>query len=200
MFIVYYIFEMFKLWYSNFYNQLAKISTNNNTNANTNVDQVTNDVVLVDISSTSTPKLTPPLHTHPHPQPKSKNRHSTKNNSAKNSYRNANKKANKNFKPPLNNSSNASPLLINDQIMSKHVNNNNINVVEFSNLFTNTFQSLVHYGDNIGAKVVKCLINENLYETQSLINQDYDIYQVRKILSFKNQPSKLRHRNIYFHE
>ena len=29
MFIVYYIFEMFKLWYSNFYNQLAKISNNN---------------------------------------------------------------------------------------------------------------------------------------------------------------------------
>ena len=186
MFIVYYIFEMFKLWYSNFYNQLAKISTNNNNNnnANTNVDQVTNDVVLVDISSTSTPKLTPPLHPHPHPQPKSKNRHSTKNNSAKNSYRNANKKANKNFKPPLNNSTNVSPLLINnDQIMSKHVNNN-INIVEFSNLFTNTFQSLVHYGDNIGAKVVKCLINENLYETQSLINQDYDIYQVMNIFEF----------------
>lgn len=47
-----------------------------------------------------------------------------------------------------------------------------------TNLFFNTFQSLVHYGDNIGAKIVKCLINENLYESQSLINQDYDIYQV----------------------
>lgn len=47
-----------------------------------------------------------------------------------------------------------------------------------SHLLTNSFQSLVHYGDNIGAKVVKCLINENLYETSSLINQDYDIYQV----------------------
>jgi hypothetical protein len=47
-----------------------------------------------------------------------------------------------------------------------------------SNIFFNTFQSLVHYGDNIGAKIVKCLINENLYESQSLINQDYDIYQV----------------------
>lgn len=47
-----------------------------------------------------------------------------------------------------------------------------------SNLLNNSFQSLVHYGDNIGAKVVKCLINENLYETSSLINQDYDIYQV----------------------
>ena len=161
----------------------SKISTNNN-NTNTNVDQVTNDVVLVDITPTSTPKLTPPLHPHPHPQPKSKNRHSTKNNSTKNSYRNANKEANKNFKPSLNNSTNVSPLLINnDQIMSKHVNNN-INIVEFSNLFTNTFQSLVHYGDNIGAKVVKCLINENLYETQSLINQDYDIYQVMNIFEF----------------
>jgi hypothetical protein len=37
---------------------------------------------------------------------------------------------------------------------------------------------LVHYGDNIGAKNIKCLINENLYESQSLLNQDYDIYQV----------------------
>ena len=123
----------------------SKISTNNN-NTNTNVDQVTNDVVLVDITPTSTPKLTPPLHPHPHPhpQPKSKNRHSTKNNSTKNSYRNANKEANKNFKPSLNNSTNVSPLLINnDQIMSKHVNdNNNINVIEFSNLFTNSFSLL----------------------------------------------------------
>lgn len=48
---------------------------------------------------------------------------------------------------------------------------------EFTSLINNAFQSLVHYGDNIGAKVVKCLINENLYETSSLINQDYDIYQ-----------------------
>jgi hypothetical protein len=48
---------------------------------------------------------------------------------------------------------------------------------EFSNLFTSTFQSLVHYGDNIGATVVKCLVNENSYETQSLVNQEYDIYQ-----------------------
>ena len=36
MFIVYYIFEMFKLWYSNFYNQLAKISNNNNNNNHAN--------------------------------------------------------------------------------------------------------------------------------------------------------------------
>ena len=50
--------------------------------------------------------------------------------------------------------------------------------VSHSYLLNNSFQSLVHYGDNIGAKVVKCLINENLYETSSLINQDYDIYQV----------------------
>jgi hypothetical protein len=49
---------------------------------------------------------------------------------------------------------------------------------ELFNLFNSQFQSLVHYGDNIGARVVKCLINENLYESQSLINQDYDIYQV----------------------
>ena len=49
---------------------------------------------------------------------------------------------------------------------------------ELSSSLNNSFQSLVHYGDNIGAKVVKCLINENLYESQSLINQDYDIYQV----------------------
>ena len=47
-----------------------------------------------------------------------------------------------------------------------------------SNIYYDVFQSLVHYGDNIGAKIVKCLINENLYETQSLINQQYDIYQV----------------------
>lgn len=56
------------------------------------------------------------------------------------------------------------------------------NLIDYSNLFFNTFQSLVHYGDNIGAKIVKCLINENLYESQSLINQDYDIYQVGSIL------------------
>ena len=53
-----------------------------------------------------------------------------------------------------------------------------LNLNHENNSYTNTFQSLVHYGDNIGAKVVKCLINESLYETQSLINQDYDIYQV----------------------
>lgn len=49
---------------------------------------------------------------------------------------------------------------------------------DLNHSLNNSFQSLVHYGDNIGAKVVKCLINENLYESQSLINQDYDIYQV----------------------
>ncbi len=54
----------------------------------------------------------------------------------------------------------------------------NLNSNPDLNSLNNSFQSLVHYGDNIGAKVVKCLINENLYESQSLINQDYDIYQV----------------------
>lgn len=48
-----------------------------------------------------------------------------------------------------------------------------------NDIYHETFQSLVHYGDNIGAKIVKCLINENLYESQSLLNQEYDIYQVR---------------------
>ena len=65
-------------------------------------------------------------------------------------------------------------IIANTLLTNPHVNS------EYSCLFNNTFQSLVHYGDNIGAKVVKCLINENLYETQSLINQDYDIYQVKK--------------------
>ena len=50
--------------------------------------------------------------------------------------------------------------------------------IDFSNLFNNTFQSLVHYGDNIGARIVKCLINESVYENQSLMSQEYDIYQV----------------------
>ena len=60
--------------------------------------------------------------------------------------------------------------------MNKFPLKHNLNA-EFTSLINNAFQSLVHYGDNIGAKVVKCLINENLYETSSLINQDYDIYQ-----------------------
>ncbi|RNA34289.1 sacsin [Brachionus plicatilis] len=51
------------------------------------------------------------------------------------------------------------------------------NPIHHNHFYLNTFQSLVHYGDNIGAKVVKCLINENSYETQSLIATDYDIYQ-----------------------
>lgn len=50
--------------------------------------------------------------------------------------------------------------------------------MEFSNLLINLFKSLVHYGDSIGANIVKCLINESFYESQSLINQEYDIYQV----------------------
>ena len=68
-------------------------------------------------------------------------------------------------------------------IANTFLTNPNVNS-EYSCLFNNTFQSLVHYGDNIGAKVVKCLINENLYETQSLINQDYDIYQVKVFFFF----------------
>ena len=67
---------------------------------------------------------------------------------------------------------------------NRHVDSSNSNAELNTNLFFNTFQSLVHYGDNIGAKIVKCLINENLYESQSLINQDYDIYQVISTLLF----------------
>lgn len=51
------------------------------------------------------------------------------------------------------------------------------NYLHHNHFYLNTFQSLVHYGDNIGAKVVKCLINENSYESQNLITTDYDIYQ-----------------------
>ncbi len=63
---------------------------------------------------------------------------------------------------------------------------------ELSSSLNNSFQSLVHYGDNIGAKVVKCLINENLYESQSLINQDYDIYQVFIKFLFTNKLANLQ--------
>ncbi|CAF0746878.1 unnamed protein product [Brachionus calyciflorus] len=42
---------------------------------------------------------------------------------------------------------------------------------------TETIESLVHYGDNIGAKIVKCLINENSFDGSNLINSNYDIYQ-----------------------
>jgi hypothetical protein len=78
------------------------------------------------------------------------------------------------------NNNNDKPKII-TPIKNNIINNNNINLTltpTNNNLINNSFQSLVHYGDNIGAKVVKCLINESLYESQSLINQDYDIYQV----------------------
>ena len=58
---------------------------------------------------------------------------------------------------------------------SHHSSFNNFN--HHNHFYLNTFQSLVHYGDNIGAKVVKCLINENSYEAQSILSPDYDIYQ-----------------------
>ena len=175
---------MFKIWYSNFYNQLAKLANSTSTSteeaAETSSSHEADKVVLVEITAPSSANSS--TYTQQQPHHKTKNRNSMKNNSAKNSYRNA-KKANKNFKPNLNlakvthdkarETLSASSPSNNNKCPNAHTNNK-----EFSNLLTNTFQSLVHYGDNIGAKVVKCLINENLYETQSLINQDYDIYQV----------------------
>jgi hypothetical protein len=60
--------------------------------------------------------------------------------------------------------------------------------MKFSNLIINLFKSLVHYGDSIGANIVKCLINESFYESQTLINQEYDIYQV----IFMNKVSQIK--------
>lgn len=82
---------------------------------------------------------------------------------------------NSSFGVTTTNNSTAAPSITSP---NRHVDSSNSNAELNTNLFFNTFQSLVHYGDNIGAKIVKCLINENLYESQSLINQDYDIYQV----------------------
>ena len=72
----------------------------------------------------------------------------------------------------------------NNNIINNSISNNPNTITEYSNLLNNAFQSLVHYGDSIGAKSVKCLINESLYETQSLINQGYDIYQVIYLIRF----------------
>ncbi len=47
-----------------------------------------------------------------------------------------------------------------------------------TDVYLNILKSLIHYGDNIGARCVNCVINENSYETNSLLTQDYDIYQV----------------------
>jgi hypothetical protein len=57
-----------------------------------------------------------------------------------------------------------------------------LNLIKIANktkfFYLNFFKSIVHYGDNIGAKSVKCIINESTYEAQTLLKDDYDIYQV----------------------
>lgn len=50
-----------------------------------------------------------------------------------------------------------------------------------NNIYFRLIKSIIHYGDNIGAKTVKCVINESSYETQTLLKHDYDIYQVSYI-------------------
>ena len=62
---------------------------------------------------------------------------------------------------------------------SPHRSNQNLNM-----FYLQFFKSIVHYGDNIGAKSVKCVITENNYESQTLINQEYEIYQVNKNINF----------------
>lgn len=65
-----------------------------------------------------------------------------------------------------------------------------LNLIKLANktksYYLNFLKSIIHYGDNIGAKSVKCIINESSYESQSLLKNDYDIYQVNKcsLLSF----------------
>jgi hypothetical protein len=57
-----------------------------------------------------------------------------------------------------------------------------LNLIKLANrnklYYFNFFKSIVHYGDNIGARLVKCIINESSYESQTLLKNDYDIYQV----------------------
>jgi hypothetical protein len=89
----------------------------------------------------------------------------------------------------LTSSQNKSEIKLNDS-NRKNKNRRNIFNFDFNSNFYNTdaylniLKSLIHYGDNIGARCVNCVINENSYETSSLLTQDYDIYQVT--LSTKN--------------
>ena len=57
-----------------------------------------------------------------------------------------------------------------------------LNLIKLANkaklYYLNFLKSIIHYGDNIGAKSVKCIINESTYESQTLLKNDYDIYQV----------------------
>ena len=57
-----------------------------------------------------------------------------------------------------------------------------LNLIKLANrnkfYYLNFLKSIVHYGDNIGARSVKCIINESSYESQTLLKNDYDIYQV----------------------
>ena len=57
-----------------------------------------------------------------------------------------------------------------------------LNLIKLANrnkfYYLNFLKSIVHYGDNIGSRSVKCIINESSYESQTLLKNDYDIYQV----------------------
>ena len=57
-----------------------------------------------------------------------------------------------------------------------------LNLIKLANrnkfYYLNFLKSIVHYGDNIGARSVKCIINESSYKSQTLLKNDYDIYQV----------------------
>ena len=158
---------MFKSWYSNFYNQLRIIQNNNSNNEITEVKQAKsikdNNILIFDVDIKNLAQ---------------KDENLLK---AQNSSKGINKKINKfKFKNKFKTKNKEKVNLINNN----EINNQEIDTkfskesIDFSNLFTNSFKSLVHYGDNIGAKIVKCLINESFYEAQSLINQEYDIYQV----------------------
>ena len=61
-----------------------------------------------------------------------------------------------------------------------------INTDELNLLLLLSFKSIVHYGDNIGAKSVRCVITENNFDSHSLLNQDYEVYQVMDLFLFFN--------------
>lgn len=159
---------MFKSWYSNFYEQLIKFNSNSNDKRKEKINKTDSNLQYKMSSSSSTSSLKA-----------SKNKNHNIKNSSKISTNNNNHKM-FNSRPRKN------PTVLKPSIpiVKANFHNNSIYMfnthylTDFSNIYLNTFQSLVHYGDNIGAKIVKCLINENSYESQSLIHQEYDIYQV----------------------